>query len=158
MCSAKKNPKKTRTLHTTQHLSFPKDASLAWVKNQRSTQQIIGNISAVHTVYMSPCFFALCLRGLWAYLTASRTHEKVRSAARVRSLASPGRLSVSICSGEDLIPGRTCSKVCQNVCVFGSWKPASAHADIHLSVLSRNGAHTAQSQTLTALQTANSIG
>lgn len=82
-------------------------------------------------------------------MTASRTHEKVRSAARVRSLASPGRLSVSICSGEDPIPGRTRSKVCQNVCVFGSWKPASAHADIHLSVLGRNGAHTAQSQTLT---------
>lgn len=67
---------------------FSKDASLAWVKNQRNMQQIIGNISAQHTVYMSQCFCALCLQGLWAYLTASRTYEKVCS-TRSTSPASP---------------------------------------------------------------------
>ena len=60
--------------------TFTKDANLAWVKNQRNMQQIIGNISTQSAVYMSQCFCALCLQGLWEYLTASWTDEKLCSA------------------------------------------------------------------------------
>lgn len=60
------------------------------------------------------------------------------------SLTSRGRLSVSICSGEDPIPARTLqARLCQNVCVFQRGKPARAHADIHLS------AHRTKSNTRT---------
>lgn len=60
------------------------------------------------------------------------------------SFAGRGRLSVSICSGEDPIPARTLQRgVCLNVCVFECEKPACAHAGIHLS------AHRTKSNTRT---------
>jgi len=78
--------------------AFTKDASLAWVKNQRNMQQIIGNIFTQNTVYMSQCFCALCLQGLWEYLTASWTDEKVCSTGFMCP-ASP-KLNVCVFCGD----------------------------------------------------------
>lgn len=77
------------------------------------------------------------------YLTASPTHEKVCSAARV---PFPGesrpfeRIHMWRRGSDSCVD--VAARVCQNVCAFESGKPACAH--MHTSI----SAHTAQSQTL----------
>lgn len=143
-CSAEYSSSKMHKPAIVQMPPFSKDTRLAWVRNQRNMLQIIGNISAQHTVYMCQCFCVLCLQGFWVHLTACRTYENVCSTGYMCPAAATCVCTRAFCWVRHCAPLCMLMSVgvCVYMCAFWMSKPlcttVCACMTLHLSVLSRS--------------------